>query len=92
MGIRLPSGTRDLYIAILGALWLGAAYVPVDADDPQERADLVFGQAGVDVVCSSAGIDVTAFWVKRQPGRPLPEDDAWIILLLGRWVCRRALL
>ena len=83
VGIRLPSGSRDLYIAILGALWAGAAYVPVDADDPEERADLVFGQAGVDVVCTSAGVEVTASCVHRQPGRPLPEDDAWIIFTSG---------
>ncbi|MCP6368343.1 AMP-binding protein, partial [Klebsiella pneumoniae] len=34
VGIRLPSGTTDLYVAILGVLHAGAAYVPVDADDP----------------------------------------------------------
>ena len=39
VGIRIASGTADLYIAILGVLAAGAAYVPVDADDPDERAD-----------------------------------------------------
>ena len=38
IGIRMPSGSRELYIAILGAMAAGAAYVPVDADDPEERA------------------------------------------------------
>ena len=47
VGVRLPSGTTDLYVAILGILHAGAAYVPVDADDPDERARLVFGEAGV---------------------------------------------
>ena len=47
VGIRMPSGSRELYIAILGAMAAGAAYVPVDADDPEERARLVFGEAGV---------------------------------------------
>ena len=47
VGVRLPSGTRELYVAILGILASGAAYVPVDADDPQERADLVFSEAEV---------------------------------------------
>ena len=42
VGVRVPSGTVDLYIAILGVLTAGAAYVPVDADDPDERARLVF--------------------------------------------------
>ena len=50
VGIRVPSGTVDLYIAILGVLAAGAAYVPVDADDPDERAELVFGEAGVRAV------------------------------------------
>src|SRR3954447_15470022 len=50
VGVRVPSGTTDLYVAILGILHLGAAYVPVDVDDPQERADLVFSEAGVAAV------------------------------------------
>jgi non-ribosomal peptide synthetase-like protein len=50
VGVRVPSGTVDLYIAILGVLTAGAAYVPVDADDPDERARLVFGEAAVRAV------------------------------------------
>ena len=47
VGIRIPSGTRTLYISILAVLSVGASYVPVDADDPDERARLVFSEAGV---------------------------------------------
>ncbi|RII96293.1 hypothetical protein DZF93_20890, partial [Clavibacter michiganensis subsp. insidiosus] len=47
VGIRMPSGSRDLYVTVLGVLAAGAAYVPVDADDPDERARLVFGEARV---------------------------------------------
>ena len=47
IGIRIPSGTRELYIGILATLKIGAAYVPVDADDPEERARLVFSEAKV---------------------------------------------
>ncbi len=47
VGIRMPSGSRELYISILGIMAAGAAYVPVDADDPDERAALVFGEAEV---------------------------------------------
>src|SRR5207248_10709904 len=50
VGIRVPSGTADLYVAILAVLAAGAAYVPVDADDPDERAELVFTEAGVCAV------------------------------------------
>ena len=34
VGVRLSSGSRGLYVAILAVLAAGAAYVPVDADDP----------------------------------------------------------
>ena len=34
VAIQVPSGTSDLYVAILGAVKAGAAYVPIDADDP----------------------------------------------------------
>ncbi|GGH43904.1 Pls/PosA family non-ribosomal peptide synthetase [Microbacterium album] len=55
VGVRMPSGDRELYLSILGIMAAGAAYVPVDADDPQERADLVFGEAGVRGVIGADG-------------------------------------
>src|SRR6185312_12581644 len=50
VGIRIPSGTLDLYVSILGTLAAGATYVPVDHDDLEERARLVFDEADVAVV------------------------------------------
>ncbi|HEY4270043.1 MAG TPA: Pls/PosA family non-ribosomal peptide synthetase [Galbitalea sp.] len=55
VGIRIPSGGRILYISILAVLVVGAAYVPVDADDPEERAELVFGEANVVGVIGADG-------------------------------------
>jgi non-ribosomal peptide synthetase component F len=51
----MPSGSKELYIAILGILAAGAAYVPVDADDPDERAQLVFAEAAVRGVITGTG-------------------------------------
>lgn len=84
IGIRMPSGTYALYVAILSTLAAGAAYVPVDADDPPERADLVFGEADVVAVITEAGL-------ARRTGQsrgwraapPLGRDDAWIIFTSG---------
>ncbi|MCX2929049.1 amino acid adenylation domain-containing protein [Mycobacterium sp. CVI_P3] len=84
IGIRMPSGSYALYVAILSTLAAGAAYVPVDADDPDERAELVFGEAGVVAVITEAGLS-------RGPGSsrgwrataPLGRDDAWIIFTSG---------
>ncbi|MBD3752551.1 MAG: AMP-binding protein, partial [Micrococcales bacterium] len=56
VGIRMTSGTKELYIAILGVMAAGAAYVPVDADDTEERAALVFGEAGVRGVITGRGL------------------------------------
>ena len=81
VGIRVPSGTNDLYIAILGVLWAGAAYVPVDADDPDERAAMVFGEARVNAVIT----DTVSAYERggRSTGWPGPDDDAWIIFTSG---------
>ncbi len=84
IGIRMPSGSYALYVAILATLATGAAYVPVDADDPDERAELVFGEADVVAVITEAGL-------LRGPGSsrgwraaaPLARDDAWIIFTSG---------
>ncbi|WP_223937525.1 Pls/PosA family non-ribosomal peptide synthetase [Arthrobacter sp. StoSoilB5] len=86
IGVRIPSGTNELYIAILGILVAGAAYVPVDADDPDERARLVFGEAKVGAVVG-AGLAIELVGVGRQavaaPGKPGLDDDSWIIFTSG---------
>src|ERR1700741_2607410 len=56
IGIRMPSGSYALCGAILATLAAGAAYVPVDADDPDERAALVFGEADVVGVITEQGL------------------------------------
>ncbi|MCW5953968.1 MAG: amino acid adenylation domain-containing protein, partial [Propionibacteriaceae bacterium] len=86
VGVRLPSGSRGLYLAILSVLAAGAAYVPVDADDPAERAELVFGEAGVVGVLTEDGYRPTAGRSPSGPGEPADpglDDDAWIIFTSG---------
>lgn len=91
VGVRMPSGTRALYVTILAVLHAGAAYVPVDADDPDERARLVFGEARVTAIVTGAGIQSTdaamesaeAAAPARPVGAPNTADDAWIIFTSG---------
>ncbi|MFF7188261.1 Pls/PosA family non-ribosomal peptide synthetase [Streptomyces sp. NPDC008222] len=83
VGVRVPSGTNDLYVAILAVLAAGAAYVPVDAEDPDERAELVFGEAQVRAVIG-AGHRITVDDPSDVPAaRPGVEHDAWIIFTSG---------
>ncbi len=62
----------------------GAAYVPVDADDPDERAALVFGEANVVGVITEQGL-VRGAGDSRgwRAASPLGRDDAWIIFTSG---------
>ncbi|KJL42087.1 Linear gramicidin synthase subunit D [Microbacterium terrae] len=60
VGVRMPSGTKELYISILGVMAVGAAYVPVDVDDPDERARLVFGEARVAGIIAGDGAYIPA--------------------------------
>ncbi|WP_119869220.1 Pls/PosA family non-ribosomal peptide synthetase [Frondihabitans sp. 762G35] len=98
VGVRMPSGDRYLYIAILAVLHAGAAYVPVDADDPEERADLVFTEAAVVGVVGAGGVfrpggrpdEATRLFAAAPaspaaaPTEPPPLDsDAWIIFTSG---------
>lgn len=86
VGIRVPSGTTDLYLSILAVLHCGAAYVPVDADDPAERAATVFREAGVCLVLGPhpqpVGLAVPS-GAGTERCAPAPEDDAWIIFTSG---------
>ncbi|KKB98163.1 amino acid adenylation domain-containing protein, partial [Mycobacterium nebraskense] len=84
VGIRMPSGSNALYVAILATLAAGAAYVPVDAEDPDERADLVFNEAQVVAVITGQGlVGGPGSSGGRRPSAPLVGDDAWIIFTSG---------
>ncbi|QNG17345.1 amino acid adenylation domain-containing protein [Rhodococcus triatomae] len=90
VGIRMPSGSHRLYVSILSVLSAGAAYVPVDADDPDERAELVFGEAGVAAIITGSGIETGTGGNHTADGDTAPDvrppsldDDAWIIFTSG---------
>ncbi len=72
VGIRIPSGGRILYISILAVMLAGASYVPVDADDPEERAEMVFGEADVVGVVGADGLLVARG--DALASRDEPED------------------
>jgi non-ribosomal peptide synthetase-like protein len=86
VGVRVPSGTTDLHVAILGVLLAGAAYVPIDVDDPPERASTVLREAEADAVVTD-GLVVRRLRERvRGAGRVSPprlDDDAWIIFTSG---------
>ncbi|CAN5573483.1 non-ribosomal peptide synthetase [soil metagenome] len=85
VGVRVKSGTADLYVAIMGVLLAGAACVQVDAEDPDDRARTVFADAAVAAI---VGNDL-AVALRRTPSAPrvdgAPEhgDDAWVIFTSG---------
>ncbi|MFC1429743.1 Pls/PosA family non-ribosomal peptide synthetase [Streptacidiphilus sp. N1-3] len=92
VGVRIPSGTAELYTSILGVLLAGAAYVPVDVDDPDERAELIWQDAGVRAVLGADGSLRPGPVAGPGPGTgtpaggaraPEPGDDAWIIFTSG---------
>ncbi|WP_281170274.1 Pls/PosA family non-ribosomal peptide synthetase [Amycolatopsis nigrescens] len=85
VGVRIPSGTAELYLAILAVLAAGAAYVPVDVDDPDERAELIWREARVCAVLG-AGHALTLrpeYPPDGREGPPAEDDDAWIIFTSG---------
>ncbi|WP_020659967.1 non-ribosomal peptide synthetase [Amycolatopsis benzoatilytica] len=78
VGVRVPSGTAELYVAILGVLIAGAAYVPVDADDPEERVERIFSEAEVAAVVRQGGR------VKPRPATGSRADgEVWAIFTSG---------
>lgn len=88
VGVRVPSGTTDLYVAILSILHAGATYVPVDWDDPDSRADVVWQEAEVAAVYGEdlnlidfRSTDIAP--VEVEPHQPTVDNDAWIIFTSG---------
>ncbi|MGY5765663.1 Pls/PosA family non-ribosomal peptide synthetase [Brachybacterium sp. DNPG3] len=87
VGVRIASGTTDLYVGIIGILLAGCAYVPVDADDPDERARVVMEEsAAVAVIGDDLAItptDVGAGRPAREREPVTTADDAWVIFTSG---------
>ena len=96
VGIRVDSGSKELYISILAVMLARAAYVPVDVDDTDERARLVFGEAQAVGIVGNSGYapretgeqgDGAASHEQISPDPtpddPTPGDDAWIIFTSG---------
>jgi non-ribosomal peptide synthetase-like protein len=84
VAVRVRSGSSELYVAILGVLTAGAAYVPIDADDPADRAADVMSRSGACAVLRD-GLEI-----ERLGPTPLGDDrpagaadDAWIIFTSG---------
>jgi len=83
VGVRIASGTATLYLGILGVMRAGAAYVPVDAEDPPARAEAVWEAAGVCAVIED-GLSISELApAGGGEGQPTADDDAWVIFTSG---------
>jgi non-ribosomal peptide synthetase-like protein len=83
VGIHLESGSSELYVGIIGVLRAGAAYVPVDADDPPARAAAIWNEADVCGVLAD-GLRLRALRAPQGESRGADaDDDAWIIFTSG---------
>lgn len=84
VGIRMTSGTLDLYVSILAVLAAGAAYVPVDVDDPDERANTIWAEACVCAVWTDGPrLTPHASLAQSKFEKPSTGDAAWIIHTSG---------
>ena len=72
----LPRGL-DQYMAILGTLWAGAAYVPVDWGYPQDRIDYIAEDSGAVLVLTNAeragGMSIATLALDDQLGEVAAE-------------------
>jgi non-ribosomal peptide synthetase component F len=83
VGVHVPSDAVDLYVAILGILHAGAAYVPVDAGDSPARAAVIWERSGA-VAVIEPGLVVLELRPPSATGRRVSADDeAWVIFASG---------
>lgn len=70
IGIYLPRGI-EAFVAILGVLKAGAAYVPLDPEYPAERVDAILRDAGARQLVTTSGL---AARLGEGPWMPLSLD------------------
>lgn len=81
VGIHVPPGTMQLYVAVLAVVFSGATYVPVDWDAATERVQAVWQAAGVAVVYGP-DLELSVHQAKTgapDTSAPEPGDDAWLL-------------
>ncbi|GAB3512320.1 hypothetical protein GCM10027575_27400 [Phytohabitans suffuscus] len=95
VGVCLERGA-DLVPALLGVLKAGAAYLPLDPAQPDERIGYMLADAGARVVVTAAGDRLAGFdgdvlapgddagWPDTRPGaKGGPDDLAYVIYTSG---------
>jgi non-ribosomal peptide synthetase component F len=83
VGVHVAGDAVDLYVAILGVLHAGAAYVPVDAGEPPARSAAIWQQAGV-VAVIEPGLALRELCPPSGVDRSLAADDeAWVTFASG---------
>ncbi|MFF5986086.1 amino acid adenylation domain-containing protein [Prauserella flavalba] len=83
VGVALPR-SADLVVALLGVLKAGAAYLPLDADHPQERLDYMVADAGAKLVLSTVDHAELAGYDDTDLGLPISlHQAAYVIYTSG---------
>lgn len=85
VAVRLPKGV-DQAIAVLGVLAAGAAYVPINVDDPAARRDRILARSGARALVGAAeGVDVPVLAVAGDAvplDAPVPVEPSAIAYVL----------
>lgn len=80
--IQVPTGGIELYEAILGVLFAGATYVPMDAEDSSERLNYVVQNSEARAIISEAGLKI--LHSRRDSKTPFTQEtEAWVIFTSG---------
>ncbi|WZH36578.1 MAG: amino acid adenylation domain-containing protein [Microbacterium enclense] len=85
VAVRLPKGI-DQAVAVLGVLAAGAAYVPINVDDPAARRDRILARSGARALVGAAeGVDVPVLAVAGDAVplvAPVPVEPSSIAYVL----------
>ncbi|GAB7036515.1 MULTISPECIES: non-ribosomal peptide synthetase [Catenuloplanes] len=82
IGVRIPRGP-ELVIALWGVLRAGAAYLPIDPDHPDERAELLRADAGARLVLSADDVRAWSAGPAADLPPPSPDLPAYVIYTSG---------
>ncbi len=80
--VKLPTGGVELYETILGILFSGAAYVPIDFEDSESRLLRIAVTCDAAAVFTESGLEIR-HGRRRALTEASPKSDAWIIFTSG---------